>query len=326
MEDPLRRRDSRLETTAMITMKKLMKTAILVGGAILASQAGFAQNTFSTNHLYLGFQNQAGGGTEDYIIDLGPASGIVGGSSVIDLSSKFALTDFNAVLGSSSSLFGGVVGGYQSSITADIYFTQLRSGGTGLPSVAGSSLTATTSRQGIDAAVSTLNQVAMPTAVQGSVLDTTKSWETYVEPTLNSSTFVGNAPNPDSPVGPSTVLYEDLWYSQNGTLTGHSSYAYQGYFTLDLTGSNPKLTFTPMNAPASLTPPVIASVSKTGTMVTVVCSNTVPTFNYQLQYTASLNPASWHNVGSSQVASGMMLTNADTTATDPQRFYRVQGH
>ena len=58
----------------------------------------------------------------------------------------------------------------------------------------------------------------------------------------------------------------------------------------------------------------------------MVSSNAVPTYNYQLQYTTSLNPTNWINVGSSLVAGGTMVTNTDTTATGSQRFYRVQGH
>ena len=95
-------------------MKKITIAAILVGGAFMACQSGFAQ-TFVANDLYFGFENAANGGTEDYIINLGAASGIVGGSSAVDLSAAFTLADFNAVLGSSSSMFGGVVGGLQSS-------------------------------------------------------------------------------------------------------------------------------------------------------------------------------------------------------------------
>ncbi len=222
-------------------------------------------------------------------------------------------------------MFGGVVGGTLSSITADIYLTQLRSGGAGIPSVPGSSISSTISRGTINSAISDLLQVNMPAAGLG-ILDTTKSWEAYVEPSLANTAFYGASGfNPDSPAGLSPVLYEDLWYSVNGSLAGHSPFVYQGYFTLDLTGSNPVLTFTPANAPAQLSAPVIASVSKTGSTITVVTKNASPTHTYQLQYTTSLNPPSWSNVGSSQVASAATVTNTDTTATDQHRFYRVQG-
>jgi hypothetical protein len=225
---------------------KTIAAAIIAGGAILSAQSGFA--SFVSNDLYMGFQNQAGGGSQDYIINLGSASSILGSSTTVDLSSQFNSADFNTVLGSSASMFGGVVGGLQSSGTADIYLTQLRSGGAGTPSAPGSSISSTISRQGINSAVSTLNQVNVPGAGSG-ILDTTKSWEAYVEPTLSASTFYGASGfNPDSSVGASTVLYEDLWSAANGTLTGKKAFTYDGYFTLDLTGSNPSLTFTSASA------------------------------------------------------------------------------
>jgi hypothetical protein len=306
-------------------MKNLIMATLLVGGTTMLSQSGSAQG-FISNDLYFGFENQVGGGTEDYILNLGPASGIVDSSTVVDLSSLFSLSDFNAVLSGSTSMFGGVIGGLQnSSGTADIYLTQLRSGGAGIPSVPGSSVTATISRQGIGSAISAANQGVFPAAGSG-ILDTTKSWETYVEPTLALSSFYGASGfNPDSPVGPSLVLYEDLWTAANGTLTGRSPFAYEGYFTLDLTGSNPVLTFTPASASAPLTAPVITSVSKTGTTITVVANNASPTHTYQLQYTTSLINPTWSNVGSSQVASATTVTNTDTTAADLHRFYRVMG-
>ena len=305
-------------------MKKLTAAALLVGGAFLASQSAFGQAV--ANDLYFGFENQAGGGTADYIINLGAASGIVGQSSVVDLSSDFSLSDFDSVLGASSRMFGGVVGGLSSSTsTADLYAAQLRSGA-GTPSVAGSTAPAGLSRAQDDNALSDLSTLFSPATGTGG-LDPNKTWESDVEPANNNNSFYGvTGINPDSSVSLSRVLYEDLWETSSGSLSGTKPFTYLGYFTLDLTGANPKLTFTPKNAPVSLTPPVIVSVSKTGSTVTVVSSNAVPTYNYQLQYTASLNPANWLNVGSALVASGSMMTNTDSTATGTPRYYRIQAH
>ncbi len=222
---------------------KTIAAAILAGGAIMASQAGFAQGgpTFVSNDLYLGFQNQAGGGTQDYIINLGQASSIIGNS--VNLSSDFNVSDFNAVFGNSTSMYGGVVGGLQNFLSADMYLTQLRNGGAGNPLMPGSSMN-TFTRGEINSAVATLSQVNMPAVVGTGILDNTKSWETYVEPTLTHSTFYGASGfNPDSPVSHSTVLYEDLWSVANNTF-GPSPFIYDGYFTLDVTGSNASLTFT----------------------------------------------------------------------------------
>ena len=76
-------------------MKKLTTAALLVGGAILASQSAFALPTLVNDDLYLGFQNLNGGGTADYIINLGAASGIVNQSSPVDLSGDFSSSLFN---------------------------------------------------------------------------------------------------------------------------------------------------------------------------------------------------------------------------------------
>jgi len=230
-------------------MKNLMKATIVAAGIAVVSQSGLAQtSTFVANDLYLGFQNQAGGGTEDYIIDLGQASGLIGGSSVIDLSAQFSLTNFNMVLGSSSSMFGGVVGGYQNN-SADVYLTQLRSGGAGSPATAGSSIASTITRATINLAVSKLSTINAP-AAGTNVLDGSKTWESQVEPTFSPSSFYGvTGFNPDSSVSSSTVLYEDLWSAANSSLSGGKPFTYQGYFTLDLTGSSPSLTFTSVAVP-----------------------------------------------------------------------------
>lgn len=307
-------------------MKNLTTAAMIIGGALMASPSAFAQVSLISDDLYMGFENQTGGGTADYIINLGPASGIVGSSSVVTLSSDFSLSSFNSVLGASSSMFGGVVSASNGN-PPNLYATQLRSGGAGIPSVPGSTSPGTFYKGDILLGYSDLSQLFHLPAAGAGVLDTSKSWENYVEPANANGTFYGDMGfSPDSPVGPSTVLYEDLWYVSNNSQSTKIPFTYVGYFTLNLTGGSPSLTFTPTNAPATLTAPLIVSVSKTGSTVTVISSNSVPTYNYQLQSTASLNPISWGNVGSSVVAGSAMVTNTDTTATTSPRFYRVQAH
>ena len=230
-------------------MKKLTTAALLFGGAILVSQPALGQ--FVNNDLYMGFQNQAGGGTEDYMINLGAASGIVGSSSVVDLSSDFSLSDFNGVLGTSTSLLGGVVAGSNNNQAPDLYATQFRSGGAGIPSVPGSTSPGTFYKGDLFLGYSDIGQLALVAPAAGAgVLDTSKSWENYVEPKNANGTFLGDMGiNPDAPVGPSTVLYEDLWYNSNSSSTTKIPFTYEGYFTLDLTGSSPSLTFTPSAVP-----------------------------------------------------------------------------
>jgi hypothetical protein len=231
-------------------MRKLTTAALLLGGAILVSQSSHAQSTFIPGDLYLGFQNAAGGGSADYIINLGAASGMVGQSSVVDLSPYFSLGDFNAVLGSSSSMLGGVVGGVNGT-PADLYATQLRTSNIGNPGVAGSSLTALLTQSADNTAATTLSQLNAPASGTG-ILDTSKSWEAYVEPTFNNSSLYGNTSiNPDSPVSPSSVLYEDLYETtDSGDARGSqgNGFNYLGYFTMDLTGGSPSLTFMGVNA------------------------------------------------------------------------------
>jgi len=233
-------------------MKKLTSAAaVLIGGVILASSSAFAQ-TFKADDLYLGFENFNGGATEDYIIDLGQASGIVGGSSMVDLSGDFSLSDFNAVLGSSSSVNMGVVGGSQYNPPGwAIYATQLRVGGAGDPAVAGSDLSSRTFYEAqISTSIAALSTLNAPTAGNG-LLDTSFSWTYDVEPAPNQSiqSFYGNSGiNPSSAIGSGGVLYEDLWES-TATYTQGSPFQYLGYFTLDLSGDTPSLTFTPQAVP-----------------------------------------------------------------------------
>ena len=241
-------------------MNKLTSAAILVGGAIMASQSAFGG--FVPNDLYLGFQNQLGGAASDYIINLGTASSVgVGGSITVDLSGNFSLTSFNTVLGSSSSVFGGVIGGLSSSTgTADEYVTQLRTSnfgdiGTLQPNSAGSTLSTTASRSGIDNGINTMTAIALPAAGTQGSLDGTKSWQGFVEPTSTSQTFLGaSGINPDSAIGKTSVVYEDLYYVSNGHSFGNPQpYVYEGYLTLDLTGGGSSVTFTPTAVPEPAT-------------------------------------------------------------------------
>jgi hypothetical protein len=249
-------------------MKKMTTTAILVGGAILAAQSAWAQSVVP-NNLYMGFQNNAGGASADYIINLGAASGIIGGTSVVDLSGDFSQSDFDSVLNASANLMGGVVGGNQNGSSSDPYdnfVTQLRVGGAGNAATPGSDLSGFTLSSANDStAFSDLGSLDAPAAGTG-VLDTGKSWQNAVENgTEVSGTFwSATGVNPDSAVGDSDVLYEDLW--QSSSPGGFSSYPYQylGYFTLNTGGGSPSLTFTPQAVPE---PSVLGLLSGAGLLL-----------------------------------------------------------
>ena len=232
-------------------MKLLTGTAAIYVGALLASHSAFGQTYSSTpNDLVFGFQNQAGSGTEDYIINLGSAASLIDSPTVVNLSSDFSLTEFDAILGSSSSMQGGVIGaagvGYSGvPNTADVFLTELRSGGAGDNSLAGSTQPAGLTRNTDNSTFSSLSSLYSSGAGTGG-LDTGKTWESLVDPANSTGSFLSNTGvNPDSTVDPSSVLYEDLWGTSSSSLTGAQSFVYEGYFTLDLTGASPDLTFTP---------------------------------------------------------------------------------
>ncbi len=230
-------------------MKKLTTAALLFGGAILVSQSALGQ--FVNNDLYMGFQNQAGGGTEDYIINLGAASGIVGSSSVVDLSSDFSLSDFNAVLGTSTSLLGGVVAGSNNNQAPDLYATQFRSGGAGIPSVPGSSspelsikaifFLATVISDNLHWLLPPRAPVFWTPPSHGKIMLSQKTptalfWGTWASIRMPRSAL----PLSFTRTSGITATVHPLRRSLSPT---------KGYFTLDLTGSSPSLTFTPAAVP-----------------------------------------------------------------------------
>jgi hypothetical protein len=234
-------------------MKKMTSAAALFVGAAMASQSFGAQ--IVPNNLYMGFENAAGGGSADYIINLGPASnltGLIGTGMTVDLSSDFSLSLFqdSSLQGSNpSGIMGGVVGGSNAGNPSDVFLTQLRSGGSwGLP---GSSAPGGLTRSSDNQAYAALSQLVTPTIGTG-LLDSSRSWESDVEPNLGAGTFYGNTGmNPDSMVNPTTVLQEDLWATSNSNLTGSQPFTFEGYFTLNLTGVSPSLTFTAVPEPSS---------------------------------------------------------------------------
>jgi PEP-CTERM motif len=234
-------------------MKKLTTAAILVGGAIMASQSIFAQN-FVSDDLYLGLANPNGGGSADYIINLGDASSIVGGSSIIPLNSYISGFPSELTGTDSSTIEAGVVGGNQ--YIPNIYYTQLRTSSFGVPSVAGS--TTPDSIDGIEGAISALNALNAPNAGSG-VTDTSESWENHVADPLVNNSFQANAHNPDALVNIGGILYEDLYFQNQDSTTP----VYEGYFTLDLTGgtSSPSLSFTPEAVPEPATSALIGGGS-----------------------------------------------------------------
>ncbi|HXC35107.1 MAG TPA: hypothetical protein VNV43_04490 [Candidatus Acidoferrales bacterium] len=309
-------------------MKKLITAALAIGGAIMISQSAFAQNTITENDAYLGFQNNLA--TADYIINLGSLqTNFLGKSTVVDVSSDLSLSDFNSVNNISGTTLAAVVGADNN--TNDVFGTITRTSNVGNPKVAGSTAPAGLN-YGEDATVYTaIGGMAVPTTAGTGVLDSTKSWSSKISPTSAGADFYSEAGfNPNSTVTTSGVVYEDLYLSTDTSGGGRGDTAkpfiYQGYFTIDFTGSSPKVTFSSTNAPVtvSLSIPHIVSITKVAGTVTLVSTNALPTHSYQLQSSAGLLPASWSNLGSAVIASGTTVTNTDTTATPADRFYRIQ--
>ena len=230
-------------------MKQSSKATLLAVGVAMASSMAHA--VFVPNDLYLGFTK--GSASSDYIVDLGSASTVgVGGGSVVDLSSDVSGSTFTSIFGSSPvGVSMGVVGGkavFPSSY--DIYATAFRGNGAFYPPNAGSDLSGFNHSQNtISSGTADVGQMAFNVPAGGSLTDPNKSWTTDIAPTLNANTFYGaTGVNPNSAIDSSDVLYEDLWQA-----TPSSAYKYLGFFTLDMSGSNPSLTFTSAMIPEPTT-------------------------------------------------------------------------
>lgn len=237
-------------------MKKLTSAAAFFVGAVMASQSAHAQ--IVPNDLYMGFENAGGGGSADYIINLGPSlnlTSLAGTGMTVDLSSYFSVSDFTSseLQGSNpNTIMGGVVGASNGSNPSDVFLTELRIGGSwGLP---GSSAPSGLARSQDNQAFSDLSQLNGPAAGTG-FLDSNRAWEHAVEPTFMAGSFYGDTGvNPDAPVNGSTVVYEDLWETSSSSLAGAQPYTYEGYFTLNIglnTSIPSSLTFTAAPEPSS---------------------------------------------------------------------------
>jgi hypothetical protein len=73
-----------------------------------------------------------------------------------------------------------------------------------------------------------------------------------------------------------------------------------------------------LSAPA----PVLAPITIINGTVTLAWS-AVAGATYQAQYTTTLSPAQWNNLGSPITSTGIRSTTVDFPGSDPQRFYRV---
>ncbi len=216
-------------------MNRLVKTAALAALGVAMGTTAKAQ--YNANDLILGFTKT--GAANDYVIDLGNANTTVGvgGSTVHDLSGDFSLATLSAQFGGLNGASMGVAGGNGATAGRDLYYTELR-GALGTPPVPGStapgSLASTPIANGANDVSAVANGLPLSagqsaTPAQGNA----SSWSTAV---VNFGIDTGR--NPMSQANGS-LIYEDLY---RGTPNG--AFAYDGFFTLDTSGSG-SLTFTP---------------------------------------------------------------------------------
>ncbi len=221
----------------------MTKMAILAAASTaLISQS--ARAGFTTNHLYLGFTESTA--SADLILDVGQASSLINATGPVDLSADLGgLSSFNSSFGSSpNGVVMAVVGGNNTFGAYDVYATQVRSGGAGDPTVAGSSIIAGHSSSQMSGGAAEVASImsgvvgGLPTA-GNSALDTTKSYTSIVDATGVQNNFIGKTGvNPTGTLDTSGLIYEDLYFANVAT-----PYTYEGYFTFNYTADT--LTFTP---------------------------------------------------------------------------------
>ena len=221
-------------------MNKFYKAAIMAVAAAMVSQAAHATPT--ANNLELGFTQSSA--NNDYIIDLGLASSIIGTAPVVDLSSDFSQNSFNSTFSGGATGVGvGVVGAATAGANpADFFVTQLRGGGAGAnPAVKGTESVATLGHSSTvvsSSAASFLGVTALPAS--GSTDTAGKPWANNVVATGATTFFGKSGAQPDSAITASDLIVEDLF-----EVTVAGGYVYQGYFTFDDSNTaDPILTFT----------------------------------------------------------------------------------
>ncbi len=305
-------------------MKKILKYALTA--ALLASLPQIANAAFTTNNLYLGFNQDSAQG--DYIVDLGDATNTLGlgGTNVVDLSSHFSLSSFNSIFsGGANGVNVAVVAGDNVFGHYDIYATQVRVGGAGNPAVAGSDLTTLGHSQSqVSGAAAVLTGNPWPTA-GNDTNDSTKSYTAKVGPTTTAGDFIGKCGvNPFGTFDSLAVVYLDLWYA-----TPTAAYTYLGYFKFDLSTGTPHVNFTPAGAPNTSQPTApVLTITRTGATNFISFSAT-SSATYNLIYTnlsgLTAPRSNWFTLGSS-ITGANGVTNFTDSAATPGRVYSVTAH
>lgn len=229
-------------------MKYFTKAAVLAAGVALVSQA--AQAAFTANDLYVGFDSSLG--SSDLVLNLGLGSSLFSQTSVVNLSGDFTPNTFNSVFtGGAAGVSMSVVGANNAFNNNAVYTSAPRVGGAGTASVPGSNLaTLGHSTSQINGGASAVSGITtLPATVGASVLDSSKPFSAtgIISGSTATSFFGKTGAQPQSTIGVSGLIYQDLW---KGTVA--AGYTYQGYFTFD--GSTDSLTFTSANVPTVAVP------------------------------------------------------------------------
>ena len=223
----------------------MTKSIAAVGSMMLLAQAAHA--AFANGDLLLGY-TAAGALPNDYVIDLGAATTVVGvgGTSPVDLSSH--VSQFNTIFtGGLNGLQMGAAGGINA-LSSTLYVSELRNG-VGSPGTAGSSAPITIANTVSRTGLSDLGAMIQSLGISGgqgtsiAATDPNGSWNNKVAPAAVANSF-----NQDTGINPnstatSSVILEDLYKGINSG--GNLSWSYVGYLTFDDSGASPALGFTP---------------------------------------------------------------------------------
>lgn len=215
-------------------MKNFSKIAVITAALALIAQGAKAAN--ADEDLVLGFSDTTVG--QDYTIDLGSLAAVTAQG---DLSSDISSSTYTSTF-TSGTVTAGVAGG--GSLSSEIAYMTVTSSAAGLHSsnpnvTSGNHMTGTTAK-GIGNGANS--------AVIGTDSETDSSGTSWFQEVVNYSSVNANHFTPQTTVGGSTI-YEDLYSTPNNKGgTPDNTWAYLGYFTLNMANPNsPTLTFTSAN-------------------------------------------------------------------------------
>jgi hypothetical protein len=166
----------------------------------------------------------------------------------VDLSSQFSLSTFNSTFSGLNGTSMGVVGGSPAFTGFNLYTTELRSS-LGSPSLPGSSQPMQLSAGPLKSAVGDVSVMIGNLGLSAGQSTTVargdaNSFNNKVASPGIGSFYTDSGLNPLGTAS-GNVIYEDLWQQ-----AGNNTFAYQGYFTLDLSGNTSQvLTFTSSAVP-----------------------------------------------------------------------------